>query len=103
MHKLTICYDVFLAASLMDELQQADIPYILKDENSSSMGEIAPISSGQQIWIIKSGDLLKAQSILKQLEPPSEHGSFGLRRCSHCGEMLEPQFASCWKCNTPFI
>lgn len=55
------------------------------------------------VWILEDGQLAQARGIVAAFsagEGAPRHAE-GPWRCSTCGEVHEPQFASCWKCGTP--
>src|SRR5262245_53755026 len=50
-----------------------------------------------ELWVVKDSDFARASEVLEAFRktPPPELGPW---TCSACGEQLEAQFSSCWKC-----
>jgi hypothetical protein len=55
-----------------------------------------------KLWIVEDSEFPKAEAILKtfQNEQPVKTTTRGSWRCPTCGENIEEQFSSCWKCGT---
>ena len=61
----------------------------------------APIAGAEfypKLWV-EDTDFAKASSVLSAFRSTSPRKS-GSWTCSSCGEQLEEQFTSCWKCGT---
>ena len=64
---------------LKDRLEEAGIASFIRNEISSGLsGDIPLNESMPELWIENDGKLEEV--------------------CPACGEKLEPQFTSCWKC-----
>ena len=50
-----------------------------------------------RLWIANDEDFAKASEIRDRFRAPESPGS-GAWTCPTCGETLDPQFSSCWKC-----
>jgi hypothetical protein len=62
---------------------------------SGALGEIPFLECAPQVWIRSDGDEPRARQILADLLRPVPGESW---TCAGCGELLEPQFGSCWRC-----
>jgi hypothetical protein len=68
-----------------------------------ALGELAITADTlPSVWIQDDGQMEQAMRIVSRYEQGlGSHAIIGvLWRCPKCGEMLEPQFASCWQCGT---
>ena len=74
-------------------LEEADIPYLIRNEYLSA-GEAPFISP--ELWIMNDEDYPRAKEIVDawQNAEIENHGPWVCR----CGETVEGQFTSCWKC-----
>jgi hypothetical protein len=52
------------------------------------------------VWIVDDGDAARAAAILADFgsHPASPSTAAESVACPQCGEMVEPQFATCWNC-----
>ena len=98
MIKLYASHDRFLVESLRSNLRGEGIDHLVKDESSSSLGEVPPIVSRQHVWIVNEEDVARAESLLKELESRADEQSEKEWVCGGCAEVLEPQFTACWQC-----
>lgn len=76
-------------------LEEARIPCLVRNEHlSSAAGEMGFIPL--ELWILNDEDYPRAKEIIDDWENSEieDHGSWVCR----CGETLEGQFSSCWKC-----
>ena len=62
---------------------------------SGALGEIPFLECAPQLWLTCDSDEARAREILQQLQKPVAAPSW---QCFECGETLEAQFGSCWKC-----
>ena len=98
MVKVYESHDRIFVESLKAMLTSESIEHLVKDESSSSLGEVPPIVSCQHIWVIDEKDLERAQGLVKQLESQAELATGEPWTCSGCNEILEAQFTTCWNC-----
>ena len=98
MIKVCASHDRMLIESLKARLATEQIEHLVKDESSSSLGEVPPIVSCQYVWVIHEDDVARARVIVQELESQSEVSNQEPWTCASCGEVLEAQFTSCWKC-----
>ncbi len=81
-------------------LEDAGIECVVRNELTASLAPEVPLSeSTPELWIVKDDLLSEAQRILADLDFAVTAGGRPWT-CPKCGEVLEPQFASCWKCGT---
>jgi hypothetical protein len=76
-------------------LEQANIPYVIRNA-ALSMGDGVLPSLPPEIWILNDEDHAQALEIVDACEN-SEIENDGPWVC-RCGEAIEGQFTSCWKC-----
>lgn len=85
-------------SQLKDMLERANIACFIRNEISSGLSpEIPMTESTPELWVQNDQDLTAAMEIKKDWQAaPTAVGSDWV--CPRCGETLEPQFSSCWKC-----
>ncbi len=102
MHKVYEARDRIQAQMFLDYLRERGIQsVILRDFLSGGAGEL-PADIGPALWVLDEDDLEPARELLRRLErtpAPSERGADWV--CVGCGERLEGQFLSCWRCGRP--
>ena len=80
-----------------DMLQREGVKCLLRNEELfAGLGEIPFVECYPELWVVDDDLYPRAMSLLKQLM-----GSESTRQpwvCSNCGEDVEGQFNSCWKC-----
>jgi hypothetical protein len=83
---------------LKDRLEEAGIASFIRNEISSGLSPDIPMNESMpELWIESDGKLEEARQVKRDwLAPVKVTGSPW--RCPACGEKLEPQFTSCWKC-----
>ncbi|MBI1930435.1 DUF2007 domain-containing protein [Candidatus Poribacteria bacterium] len=99
MKKLFTSLNSAEAGLLKDIIESEEIPCFLRNE-------MLLIASGElpvyypELWILNDEDYEKARKLLNDwLEPQEASRDFWV--CPKCGEQIEGQFASCWKCAEP--
>jgi hypothetical protein len=67
-------------------------------ENHDIPAHITPAgrSVDATLWVA-SADVERAKALIKQMEFTGDNPGFGFWRCA-CGEQVEAQFDTCWKC-----
>ena len=98
MVKLYESHDRMFVESLKAALTGEGIQHIVKDESSSSLGEVPPIVTCQRVWILQDSELERAQSLVRQLESQVALTTQQSWTCPDCNESLEAQFTACWNC-----
>jgi hypothetical protein len=80
-------------------LEEAKIPCAIRNEYlSMALGELAPSECSPEIWIQNDEDYQRAKEIVDAWRNAEDetHDPWVCR----CGETIEGQFTSCWKCGT---
>ena len=92
--------DLAAVAHLKDLLESVGIACLIKNDVSSYLtGDVAMSGVAPELWIDDDSRLAEALEIKKDyLGPQTMQGN--MWTCPKCGEKLEPQFSSCWKCGT---
>ena len=98
MLKLYESHDRIFVESIKAILESEGIEHLVKDESSSSLGEVPPIVSCQHVWIIQEHELERARALVKQLESQADRSGEEPWVCAQCNETLEAQFTTCWNC-----
>jgi hypothetical protein len=87
-------------SELKDMLDAAGIACFISNEASSRLAGGIPMNETiPELWIEDDSRLVEAEQIKRdwQAPPPAQGAAW---TCSKCGEKLEAQFTSCWKCGT---
>jgi hypothetical protein len=91
----TMSADQEIVKGLLDE---AGIPSMIRNEHlAMALGELAPADCSPEIWILNDEDYARANEIVNAIRKANveTHDAW---TCSGCGEAIEGQFTSCWKC-----
>ena len=98
MIKVFVSPNLVEVESLREILEQSGIPCILKNQfNTYLAGGVPFIEVFPEIWVIKDEDVSKAKDILDYWSKAAPVEGFSWA-CSQCGEKLDKEFTSCWKC-----
>ena len=87
-----------LANLIKERLAAEGIACLVRnDELSTALGEIPFVECYPEVWVIDAEVYPRARLLLDQwlAETSTMQASW---RCDGCGETLEGQFQSCWKC-----
>jgi hypothetical protein len=92
---------VFRAASLLqvaharNVLIAAGIPSELRNQYlAGAMGDLPMLETWPQVWVDDGLEAAARRALAVSAAAPS-----GVAwTCPHCGELLEPQFTTCWRC-----
>jgi rubrerythrin len=82
-------------------LESEGIPCQMRNELTAGLSPEIPLSESMpELWIVEDDMLHRALQVIEAIKsaPSTEGGSW---TCPECGEVLEPQFSSCWKCDAP--
>ena len=81
-------------------LEQNGIRCVIKNEQlSSALGEVPFLECLPELWVLRDGDLHRAERLLNELKRDVPSGASW--RCPKCHEENEGQFAVCWNCGEP--
>jgi hypothetical protein len=87
-----------LVSNAQNMVEQANINTTLKNEYAAgAMGDIAPIDSWMELWVIDEKDYKQAVSLLDGLTNDTQQGDW---LCGQCNESNAAAFDFCWKCKT---
>ncbi len=90
--------DLAEIAHLKDLLESAGMECFINNEVSAGlMGPIPLNESTPELWIQDDSRLDEALQIKRDSQQPLEGKPW---TCPKCGEQIEPQFTSCWKCGS---
>lgn len=92
-------FKVFQVKQLLDD---ADIPCMVKNDFAQgAVGEIAPLDSAPEIWLLDEHWRTKAQQIvdnfMQDIESSLERGDW---ICGKCQTDNEASFGICWSCQS---
>lgn len=99
MKRLYASHNTLELEQIGNDLSSAGIEFVLRNINRTGQaaGEIPPIVCWPEIWVKHDAELGAAKRILarvlEELENPGAAWT-----CPECGERLEGQFGSCWRC-----
>jgi hypothetical protein len=94
---------VFRAASLLqvaharNVLIAAGIDSELRNQYlAGALGDLPMLETWPQLWVEDDFESAALRALEKAATAPSGAGWV----CAQCGEQLEPQFTTCWRCGT---
>jgi hypothetical protein len=91
--------DLVLVSELKGVFDNAGIACYINNEVSSTLtGGIPQGEAMPELWIEDDSRETEAVQIKKDWLAPQPQGTAWI--CPKCGENLESQFTSCWKCGT---
>ena len=98
MKKVYTAENIMMVGHLKNVLEGHGIDCLIKNQYlSGGAGELPPIYIWPEIRVTEDADCDRAREIIEdQLRPVESDQSPWT--CPHCGEVIEPQFAVCWKC-----
>jgi hypothetical protein len=80
-------------------LESEGIPSEIRSESLFGVrGEIPTWETLPEIWVLNDDQADDAREVLRKRSTDTAVGDSW--KCSNCGEMVEPQFTACWKCNS---
>ena len=86
-----------LVINVKNQLENAGIGCFLKNEFAAgAAGDLSPLDTWAEVWIINDSDWLGAQALLEQAAQPDAEAWL----CPACGEQNEGSFEICWQCQT---
>ena len=80
-------------------LETSGIQCLMRNQMTSGLlGEVPVSESIPELWVVDDASVPSALEIVADLKAsPNTDGKEW--ECPKCGEVLEPQFTSCWKCD----
>lgn len=86
----------FLVANARNILEAEGIEVTVRNEHASSaMGELSPLDTWMELWVINECDYERACNILDTSLSQSSAPEW---TCSNCGESNDASFELCWQC-----
>lgn len=87
-----------VVAQARSALQLAGIDTVLRNEYAAgAMGELAPIDTWPELWVVNDRDYELAASLLEESRNQGEAHEW---RCEKCGRSSPDTFEWCWHCGT---
>ncbi|MEI2727191.1 MAG: DUF2007 domain-containing protein [Verrucomicrobiota bacterium] len=83
---------------LQNLLQQAGIPCVIRNEELASLLGTTPFNA--ELWVERDEDFGPAHELYRTWCMPAIQTDSSWT-CHVCGQSVEAQFDSCWKCATP--
>jgi hypothetical protein len=96
--KVYTAESVIEVAHFRNVLEVADIRCFVRNEGLVGVvGEIPYVECWPELWVVRNGDALRARGLIDEARQatPAPGPDW---RCESCGELVEGQFASCWRC-----
>ncbi len=94
---------VFRAASLLqvaharNVLLTAGIQSELRNQYlAGALGDLPMLETWPQLYVEDADEQVALRALARAAVAPAGESW----TCEHCGEVLEPQFTSCWRCGT---
>ena len=85
-----------LVATVANHLRQNDIDVIIKNQYAAGgAGQLAPIETWPEIWVLDDRDCLRANQLVEELNKDSNKPQW---QCQNCNEMNDTTFDYCWRC-----
>lgn len=83
---------------LKSRLEEAGIACIIRNEQTSmAAGPLPYLECVPELWVLHDEDYARTQALLSEWEEQANQPMTAWI-CPGCGEELEGQFVSCWKC-----
>lgn len=94
--------DLIQASQLKDLLEREGIPCLIRNDILGNLAPEVPFTEAfPEVWVQNDSDAGRAEAIKADWRAARPAGAqSGLWECPQCGEKLEGQFSSCWKCGT---
>ncbi len=88
--------DNVLVAQARAAIERAGIQCVLRNEYASgAMGELAPIDTWPELWVVRDRDLERARLLLEQSREETPEDDWP---CNRCGSSNPATFEWCWHC-----
>jgi hypothetical protein len=89
--------DMALLQFLHDTLAGRGIRVMIRNQLlQGAAGELPPTECWPELWVMDDADADIARTLVEEAaRPPANDGR---RWICACGEVIEPQFSSCWSC-----
>ena len=98
MRKVYTGESVIEVAHLRNLLESAGIHCFVRNEGLAGViGEIPYVECWPELWVVRNGEALRARGLLDEARQAASTGGPDWH-CERCGELVEGQFDSCWRC-----
>lgn len=92
--------DPLIAGHIETVLAERGIHSFVRNRHlTGGAGEIPPLEVWPEIWVDREDETIARQLISEVIEPNAPAPANW--SCPQCGEVIEGQFAECWRCGTP--
>lgn len=99
MKRLYSSQDLIQVAQLKAVLEREGIPCVVRNEILAGLAPEIPFAEAfPELWVQNDSDLPRAEKIKGDWKVPPTAAAISTWLCENCGEKLEGQFSSCWKC-----
>jgi len=96
--KVYTAESVIEVAHLRNVLEAAGIRCFVRNEGLAGVvGEIPYLECWPELWVVRNGDALRARGLIDDARQTASVPGPDWR-CERCGELVEGQFDSCWRC-----
>lgn len=84
-------------AHLRNLLESEGIACVVRNERlAGALGEIPFVECWPELWVRQPGEALRARGLIEAaLRPVEDREPW---QCPVCGELIDAQFAQCWRC-----
>ncbi len=97
MKKVYTSENRFLVANARNILESHGVECALRNEYASSaLGEISPIDTWVELWVVNESDYARACAILDSALSETTAPEW---TCDRCGEVNDASFELCWQCS----
>ena len=98
MRKVYTAESVIEVAHLRNVLEAAGIRCFVRNEGLAGVvGEIPYLECWPELWVVRNGEALRARGLIDDARQAASVPAPDWR-CERCGELVEGQFDSCWRC-----
>lgn len=98
MQKFYASFDRIAVHQVMQMLQDAGIPVLLKNDFiQGAIGEIPAVDNDIEVWLVDDEWRSRADALLAQWEADRDVQGYAWV-CTECGEDNAAEFGVCWSC-----
>ena len=88
--------DPIIVAQMRTAIEREGIDCTLRNEYASgAIGELAPIDTWAEVWVLRTRDAERAQRVLANLALAEDSVDW---QCGACGRSSPETFELCWHC-----
>lgn len=98
MKKVYSAQNITMVGLVRDLLESSDIATVIRNQFlSGAAGELPPIECWPELWVRDDRDYERARTVVAEVIK-EETPQLTSWTCPTCGEEIEGQFTSCWRC-----